>query len=168
MKKIAVILILILFAGCASAPVKDGAKDTKEEQVRVVESTHALYVTPKSVELMKIEDVEKKATDNDEDLKNIFEMANKFFDLKRYEEAEKHYKNLLEKNPSNQSAPYCYYNLGLIYMRITRWDDAETNFLQAYNTFEREQDKKDALLNYFESLKKAEKWASLLYESEKF
>ncbi|HQO91064.1 MAG TPA: tetratricopeptide repeat protein [bacterium] len=168
MKKICIIFLFIFFAGCASTPVKEVAKDTKEEQLRVVESTHALYVTPKSVELVKIEDGDKKGSVFEEDLKNIFEMANKFFDLRRYEEAEKHYRNLLEKNPDHPSAAYCYYNLGLIYMRVTRWDDAETSFLQAYNAFEREQDKKDALLNYFESLKKAEKWASLLYESEKF
>jgi tetratricopeptide (TPR) repeat protein len=169
MKKIVFLLLFVFSAGCASTPVKDETKDAKDGEARVVESTHALYVTPKSVELVKIEDVEKKGGKIvDEDLRNIFEMANKFFDLKRYEEAEKHYKNLLEKKPDHPSAAYCYYNLGLIYMRITRWDDAETSFLQAYNMFEREQDKKDALLNYMESLKKAEKWASLLYESEKF
>jgi len=161
-----VILAVLFFVGCASteAVKKDDSRSSSpraEESVRVIESTKMLYVTPKSIELIDKVELEQK------DLSQIFEMANKFFDLRRYEEAERHYRNILERNPEHPSAAYCYYNLGLIYMRITRWDDAETHFLQAYNSFDKEQDKKDALFNYMESLKKAEKWASLLYESEK-
>ncbi|MGI6394653.1 MAG: tetratricopeptide repeat protein [bacterium] len=171
MKTLFVLLLTVFFTGCASAPVVEGKKEPvkEEEAERVVESTHALYVTPKSVELLTTEEAEKREqVAIEEELKNVFEMANKFFDLRRYEEAEKHYRNILERKQNHPSAPFCYYNLGLIYIKLARWDDAETHFLQAYNTFEGEQDKKDALLNYFESLKKAEKWASLLYESEKF
>ena len=163
---VTVLLTVLFFAGCASteAVKKDDSQASSlraEESVRVIESTKMLYVTPKSIELIDKAELEQK------DLSQIFEMANKFFDLRRYEEAERHYRNILERNPEHPSAAYCYYNLGLIYMRITRWDDAETHFLQAYNSFDKEQDKKDALFNYMESLKKAEKWASLLYESEK-
>lgn len=163
---VTVLLTVLFFAGCASteAVKKDDSQASSlraEESVRVIESTKMLYVTPKSIELIDKAELEQK------DLSQIFEMANKFFDLRRYEEAERHYRNILERNAEHPSAAYCYYNLGLIYMRITRWDDAETHFLQAYNSFDKEQDKKDALFNYMESLKKAEKWASLLYESEK-
>jgi len=163
MKSIALLMIIFVFAGCATThvPEKKAVSDQERGETKVVESTKMLYITPKSIE---VKDREKAEI---EDLDRVFEMANKFFDLRRYEEAEKHYINILEKKSDHPMAPFCNYNLGLIYMRIMRYDDAENRFMAAYNTLEKEQDKKDALLNYLESLKKAEKWASLLYESEK-
>lgn len=161
------LLLCFSFLGCATATSQ---KERKEGSSRVVDNKRsgpvirtdsrvALYVTAKGTELREI----KPEVTEDHDA--LFTMANRFFDLNRYEDAKKLYEQVAQKAPAHQMVPFCHYNLGLINMKTLNWEPAVSHFLTAYRTLAKKDDKKDALVLYLESLKKAAKWETLLADA---
>ncbi|HSA32829.1 MAG TPA: tetratricopeptide repeat protein [bacterium] len=135
------------------------ATEKRSTPIARTDSRVALYVTAKGTELRKIEPEAK------EDHDAIFAMANKFFDLNRYEDSRKLYDRIIQKSPDHPMAPFCYYNLGLINMKTLNWPASSAHFQTAYRTLAKKEDKKDALVLYLEALKKAASWETLLSEA---
>ena len=165
MRIVVTLTLFTLLVGCATiAPVAEPEKKqpvaaTGERTVQKIESRVALYVTAKGAELREITPEEK------EDHDALFTMANKFFDLNRYEDAQKLYDRIVQKNPDHSMAPFCHYNLGLINMKTLNWPVSAAHFQTAYRTLAKKDDKKDALILYLEALKKAASWETLLSEA---
>lgn len=166
MRNALILLFLCLAAGgCATvAPVAETEKQPPasadgRHAVQRIGSRVALYVTAKGTELREIEPEAK------EDHDALFTMANKFFDLNRYEDAKKLYEQVAQKAPDHPMVSFCHYNLGLINMKTLNWEPAAGHFLTAYRTLAKKEDKKDALVLYLESLKKAAKWETLLADA---
>lgn len=157
---------ILLWAGCATVALPEDREG--RSPIPVVEkrsdpvptgSRVALYVTAKGTELREIEPQAQ------EDHDAIFSMANRFFDLNRYEDAKKLYEQVAQKVPEHPMVPFCHYNLGLINMKTLNWEPAAAHFLTAYRALAKKEDKKDALVLYLESLKKAAKWETLLADA---
>lgn len=95
------------------------------------------------------------------DFNQLFDDANTLFDNGEFSGAEKLYADILKYNPAYYNSPYCYYNLGLIYLQKRDNANAEYNFKSAYLTLSKVQDKVDALNLYLQVLRKGEKWKEI-------
>lgn len=156
MKKVLLLLILSIFtAGCATLGFDEQAKAKNSQggnrQVTEIENRHAMLVTPEQTEIIKIK------PKRDENYDAVFEVADSLFDSKRYEEAKKLYRQIIDEDAENPKVPFCFYNIGLIDIKLMQWESAVENFTGAAERLSG-RDKADALLNLLESLRKAEGW----------
>ena len=156
MKKVLLLLILSIFtAGCATLGFDEQAKAKNSQggnrQATEIENRHAMLVTPEQTEIIKIK------PKRDENYDAVFEVADSLFDSKRYEEAKKLYRQIVDEDAENPKVPFCFYNIGLIDIKLMQWESAVENFTGAAERLSG-RDKADALLNLLESLRKAEGW----------
>lgn len=156
MKRILLLLILSAFtAGCATLGFDEQVKAEKSRQgsrqATEIENRHAMLVTPEQTEIIQIK------PKRDENYDAVFEVADSLFDSRRYDEAKKLYRQIIDEDAENPKVPFCFYNIGLIEIKLMQWDAAVTNFTEAAERLSG-RDKADALLNLLESLRKAEGW----------
>ena len=130
MKKVILLLILSIFtAGCATLGFDEQAKAKNSQggnrQVTEIENRHAMLVTPEQTEIIKIK------PKRDENYDAVFEVADSLFDSKRYEEAKKLYRQIIDEDAENPKVPFCFYNIGLIDIKLMQWESAVENFTGA-------------------------------------
>ncbi|HRZ79699.1 MAG TPA: hypothetical protein P5044_06815 [bacterium] len=148
-----IIVLLLVFSGCATAL-------REEPEVRKLPQDVVIFITPDSIKL----DNEKK---NSLDFALMTDLANKYFDAGRFSESYDLYQSIIKENPAGPEAALCNYNAGLCAMRMLKWNEAVMHFRSAFNMFGSVSDRTDSYLNYLESLKKTERWDAVLKESEK-
>ncbi len=143
------IVFCMIFASCATTLQRKN--EEKKEKPEPVESKYGLLVTPENVEIFEVRKGENK------DFDQLFAEADSLFDSKRYEEAKKLYRQIIDEDAENPKVPFCFYNIGLIDIKLMQWESAVENFTGAAERLSG-RDKADALLNLLESLRKAEGW----------
>lgn len=143
------IVFCMIFASCATTLQRKN--EEKKEKPEPVESKYGLLVTPENVEIFEVRKGENK------DFDQLFAEADSLFDSKRYDEAKKLYRQIIDDDAENPKVPFCFYNIGLIGIKLMQWESAVENFTGAAERLSG-RDKADALLNLLESLRKTEDW----------
>jgi tetratricopeptide (TPR) repeat protein len=149
------IVFCMIFVSCATAPEQKAEEIPQQAAPSHVESEYGIRVTPKSVEIYEVSKVA------DEDLDKLFAEANRLFDENKLDEAERLYTRIAETAPEYTLAPSCRYNAGLIEIKLKNWEAAEKNFFRAYETMQKPEDRRDALLNWLEAARNTGIWEKI-------
>ena len=145
----------LIFTSCATAPEQKAEEKPEQTAPSHTESKYGLLVTPERVEIFEVRKGE------DEDFDKLFAEADRLFDENKLEEAERIYTRIAEMNPEHRLVPFCRYNAGLIAIKLKKWEEAEKNFFSAYQTMQKPEDRRDALLNWLEAARNAEIWEKI-------
>ncbi len=154
MKKIILVSIMALFSfiSCATTNIAEKTEPKNEKKI-IVKEPLLIIADKRELDSESLTFEEKQF-----DFAQIFALANSYFDIERYDEARNLYSRIIEKYPKFSMISYCYFNVGLIYMKRNDFEKSSEFFLKSFEASERNKDKLDSLLLYLESLKKSEKW----------
>ena len=151
-----IFLFFLIFTSCATAPEQKADEKPNQATPSHVESKYGILITPKNIEVFEVD-----SSKETKDLDKLFAEANRLFDENKLDEAERIYTRIAEMDPKHTLAPSCRYNAGLIEIKLKNWEEAEKNFFSAYQTMQKPEDKRDALLNWLEAARNAEFWEKI-------